>query len=370
MKHTFLFIGEDAAWSKRLEQALSPIGRLWIVREESLEIAINRRHYNLTIIDASHIPDVLKLITRLRGQQPEMHIVVAAQTRTWKRAQEALGAGATDYILKSGDDKKIREEIRAALEKSLPSLQHNEISQKAKKDNQVRVNILLADNDLDFINTRAEFLKNAGYKVVLAVSPTDAKKLLENGEVDLAILDIRLNDDDDEKDISGLNIARTVAPFIPKIMLTNFPTGDNVRDSLGYVTTLGMPAAVDFLDKKEGPSGMIGAVSNAIGNFIEKEETVNDSSLDVFNNMNHSQVLSSKKKFPILVLDFVFVMFPKAVGRFIFDIFGREKASDISATMLGYITILIVFLIVQGFINPDEVLNLSKDVWRFFFPVK
>jgi hypothetical protein len=50
--------------------------------------------------------------------------------------------------------------------------------------------------------------------------------------------------------------------------------------------------------------------------------------------------------------------------------FGRDKATDITAIILGYIVVLIVVLIIKGIINPDDVLNMLKDTWRFFFPAK
>ena len=59
--------------------------------------------------------------------------------------------------------------------------------------------ILFADNDPDFLQTRAEFLQNEGYEVLFAYSPMEAEQLLNACSIHLAILDIRLSDDDDEK---------------------------------------------------------------------------------------------------------------------------------------------------------------------------
>jgi hypothetical protein len=213
-------------------------------------------------------------------------------------------------------------------------------------------------------------LEQEGYKVLLAVNPTDAKRLLENGGIDLAILDIRLTNDDDEKDTSGLIIAKTVAPSVPKIILTGYPTFANVRESLGYMTTSGMPAAVNFLDKAEGPNAMIHAISYTIMEFVEREQTAKDSNPSVSDNANHPEVPSKKKILFVLIPHFVFVTIPKAIGRFILDMFGREKATDITALIMGYIVIVIVISIIQGLINPNDFLNTFKDTWRFFFPAK
>ena len=69
--------------------------------------------------------------------------------------------------------------------------------------------------------------------------------------VDLAILDIRLRDDDDEKDTSGLKVAREAKSLIPKIVLTGYPTPELAREALTAV--YGEPLAVGFVGKAEGP---------------------------------------------------------------------------------------------------------------------
>jgi hypothetical protein len=58
---------------------------------------------------------------------------------------------------------------------------------------------------------------------MFAFDPAEAKRILEQGNIDLAIIDIRLMDDNDEKDISGLVVAKETAPSIPKIILIRFP---------------------------------------------------------------------------------------------------------------------------------------------------
>jgi DNA-binding response OmpR family regulator len=128
--------------------------------------------------------------------------------------------------------------------------------------------ILLADNDPDFLNTRAEFVENAGYRVLKAYTLEQARQLLADTHTHLAILDIRMVDDDDEKDISGLILAKDPAYRpIPKIMLTGFPSYQYVREALGPALD-GLSAAVDFLSKMEGPEAMIQAVKQAFARHV------------------------------------------------------------------------------------------------------
>jgi DNA-binding response OmpR family regulator len=80
--------------------------------------------------------------------------------------------------------------------------------------------ILFAENDRGFLETRGEFLERAGYTVIPALSPTEARKKLEEENPDLAILDIRLINDDDEKDNSGVELAKEISRSVPVLILT------------------------------------------------------------------------------------------------------------------------------------------------------
>lgn len=123
--------------------------------------------------------------------------------------------------------------------------------------------LLFADNDPDFLKTRSEFLEDEGYKVIQAMSVKEARSFIKRHSVELAIIDVRLTNDDDEKDESGLKLAREIAVDLPKIMLTNFPTHSSVREAL-KIGRSGNPLAVNFIDKKEGPIALLKAIRTAL----------------------------------------------------------------------------------------------------------
>lgn len=128
--------------------------------------------------------------------------------------------------------------------------------------------VLFADNTPIFLDTRAEFLENAGYRVLRASSVAEAKRVLDEAWVHLAVLDIRLSNDDDEKDSSGLMLAKqSEYRAIPKIILTGYPSYQQVRDVLGPVAE-GLPPAVDFLAKVEGSAAMLDAVARAFTEHV------------------------------------------------------------------------------------------------------
>ncbi len=76
--------------------------------------------------------------------------------------------------------------------------------------------VLVVDDDDEFLRSATEILTERGYEVVTANNPTQARKELEHGDADLAILDVRIGVD--RKDITGLILARTLAPAMPKVV--------------------------------------------------------------------------------------------------------------------------------------------------------
>ncbi len=127
--------------------------------------------------------------------------------------------------------------------------------------------ILFVDNVPAFLETRAEYLEDAGYQVVPAYTLEEARRLLEQQTIDLAILDVRMVDDEDPKDISGILLARDPHyASVPKIILTDYPDYRTARQALGPVLD-GMPPAVDYLDKKEGPEVMVERVGQVLAQF-------------------------------------------------------------------------------------------------------
>jgi CheY-like chemotaxis protein len=125
--------------------------------------------------------------------------------------------------------------------------------------------VLLADNDINFLDPWVKILWKAGYDVRNASNPYQAQQLMENAGVDLAVLDLRLEDDNDENDISGLKIAGTESfRHIPKVILTAFPTSyENLRKILGpHVDEL--PGAVAFVSKSEEPDALLTVIRQTL----------------------------------------------------------------------------------------------------------
>jgi DNA-binding response OmpR family regulator len=125
--------------------------------------------------------------------------------------------------------------------------------------------VLLVDNHAEFLATWSEYLERADYRVITASDPAEARRLILSGNVHLAIFDKRLVDDEDESDNSGLDLARDPSlRFIPCMILTDFPTHQDVRTALRP----GESSAVDFITKENGPKAMLEAVAEAFEKYV------------------------------------------------------------------------------------------------------
>lgn len=134
--------------------------------------------------------------------------------------------------------------------------------------------VLFADNDPDFLDTRSEHLERAGLKVFKVTSFEEAEQFLSDHWIHLAIIDIRLRDDNDNRDTSGLMLAKQEAyRSVPKIILTRFPSYEYVREALGPALD-GLPPAVEFLAKQEGAAPMMQAVEEAFAKYVRSNQNL------------------------------------------------------------------------------------------------
>src|SRR5262245_15922281 len=107
--------------------------------------------------------------------------------------------------------------------------------------------ILLVDNDFDFAETWAGVLKDGGYDAIIATSAEEADEILTRTWVHLMIIDVRLRDETDRKDTSGLIFAKKEEyRYVSKIILTKYPHHEIVREAMRAVS--GVALVIDFLE--------------------------------------------------------------------------------------------------------------------------
>jgi len=90
----------------------------------------------------------------------------------------------------------------------------------------------------------------------------------------MAIYDIRMEDDDDSSDISGLLFAKNQdTNHLPKIILAANPTYEHVRELMGR-TESPLPAVVDFVGKSEGFDALVKSLKDAFSKTVQINETL------------------------------------------------------------------------------------------------
>ncbi len=107
--------------------------------------------------------------------------------------------------------------------------------------------ILWADNVPESLELYSDFFRQAGYHVLTATNAAEARLALRQRRIHLAVLDMRLEREEDDKDMSGYQIARSEAPDVPKIILTAWPS---LRDAVQSLKGA-LPPAVEYLTKTE-----------------------------------------------------------------------------------------------------------------------
>ena len=126
--------------------------------------------------------------------------------------------------------------------------------------------ILLVDNSKSFQSIIQEFLELRGYRVLVASGPKEANEILGKEAIALIVIDVRLMNDEDEMDESGLTFAKQIDPSIPKIMLTAFPTYQAVRKVLAPSSEGIEPNAI-VVAKQEGLSEVLPPIQVALAQF-------------------------------------------------------------------------------------------------------
>ena len=104
-------------------------------------------------------------------------------------------------------------------------------------------------------------------EVLKATNFAEAERLLRNSWSPVVVLDIRLVDDEDDKDLSGLNLAKMAfCRPCAKIILSGRLTPDIARELLRLQATGRL--AVEILAKEEGPDRLIEAVNTAFASQV------------------------------------------------------------------------------------------------------
>ena len=270
MNMKFLFIENrmngnvPSHWYTALCQALSPYGDTEVVEFTPTHKDWIEKQFSMVVVDAT-VDMIDRLIPEIRQLSPNTLVVIAAVAPSWRDARAFFKAGAHDYIRKSTIVTELREQFRQILDIIGNNESHTtQTISHSTMHGCKNQTILFADNDELFLNTRKEFLENAGYQVLPCYTVVETFLTLTKYHCDLVILDMRLTNDNDENDQTGLDVARTTAHSIPKIILTGYENYEATREALkSSIQTRSI--AIDVLAKDDGPKALLQAVEEILG---------------------------------------------------------------------------------------------------------
>lgn len=137
---------------------------------------INHQTYDVALVDFK-MPgmDGATLYSEIRRRQPETVAIMITAYAGSDGAQRALDAGTWRVLRKPLDFSQLLPLIEQAIAQPL---------------------LLVVDDDTEFCENLWQILRQAGYRVGIAHDPTVAKGHVNRRQFDIALLDLRLSDND------------------------------------------------------------------------------------------------------------------------------------------------------------------------------
>jgi DNA-binding NtrC family response regulator len=125
--------------------------------------------------------------------------------------------------------------------------------------------ILVVDDLPDWRSTLGGLLADEGYKVQVAGVPAQALGLLESYEFDLAVIDIRL-DESDEDNAEGLSLAAEIKkcwPEVKVVIITGHGRPEFIKQAM-QPDDHGNKLAADYIPKAD-TGNLVEVVKNILG---------------------------------------------------------------------------------------------------------
>lgn len=122
------------------------------------------------------------------------------------------------------------------------------MARKTKKPQTSTQNILLVDDDLDYLQANHRLLEREGYNVVTAESGPKALEILQNQPVDLLLLDYFMPGMTGEEVVKEL---RLFNPYVQVVLQTGYASEKPPRELLRRLDIQG------YYDKSDGPDNLL-----------------------------------------------------------------------------------------------------------------
>ncbi len=120
-----------------------------------------------------------------------------------------------------------------------------------------RGHILFAENDTHYTASATALLELEGYKVQHIHTPQELDVVENLNIFDLAIIDIRLLDNHDEFDESGIDVAHRLPAETPKLLISLYTSSIHSAMQKEWFEEKRLPANTDWFHKEQGAERML-----------------------------------------------------------------------------------------------------------------
>ena len=153
------------------------------------------------------------------------------------------------------------------------------MQENTSDSNQSNYRILIVDDDLDFAASLKLILENEDYQPLMAHSEEEALESIGQNSIDLALLDIRLGQDDG---IDLLHKLKEIQPDILCVMVTGFGSIETAIQALRN-------GAYDYLRKPVNPGELLATLRRAFEKIrLIKERQARDARVKKLEEGGHS----------------------------------------------------------------------------------
>lgn len=217
-------------------------------------------------------------------------------------------------------------------------------------DGKPAARVLLADNEPAQLEAWSEVLRGAGYEVIPASSVSEALEHLIKGGLDLAVLDLNMQEEEDESNESGLRLAQIFRESVPIILLTGKATISAAAAALQREGR-SSPAVAFVRKQQDGPRVLLQEARRAIVPkvfvFHGRDENARTSLIKFLENSGaHAVVLEEQSQMSRMVDAFeeyanvqfaIILITPDEEGRLRGDAFLRPRSRQSAIFELGFL---------------------------------
>jgi len=130
--------------------------------------------------------------------------------------------------------------------------------------------ILIVDDDVQVLKSLRIWLKNEGFNIETAPDRDKAIKIVEDKEIDVALVDLRMVKDD------GINISKRLKTFDKKlkiIILTGYPSFDTAVEAMKF-------GVFDYISKGSSNEKILKTINNALAERGKEDNTQSGTTME------------------------------------------------------------------------------------------